>query len=69
MKKLLAYLVSGIATFIMCWCFLCSCITDPGSERAPWAFGTAICFLIALLSAGIGNSLKWDGTKSDEDNE
>lgn len=69
MKKLLAYLVSAVATFGMCWCFLCSCITAPGEERAPWAFGTAICFLIALLFAGIGNSLKWDGTKSDEDNE
>ena len=69
MKKLLAYLVSGIATFIMCWCFLLSCITSPGSERAPWAFGTALVFLVALISAGYGNSLKWDGTKSDEDNE
>ena len=50
-------------------CYDVSCITAPGSERAPWALGTAICFLIALLFAGLGNSLKWDGTKSDEDNE
>lgn len=69
MKKLIAYIVCGIAAFAMCWCFLCSCITTPGSARAPWAFGTAIGFLVALISAGIGNSLKWDGTKSDEDNE
>lgn len=69
MKKFLEYLASGFVTFLMCVCLLCCFATEPGNERLPYSFGAAICFLVALLFAGLGNSLKWDGTKIDEDSE
>jgi len=69
MKKMFAYIVSAVAMFAMCWCGLLCIATPPGNERLPFAIGACVGFFISLLCAGAGNSLKWDGTKSDEDSE
>ena len=60
MKKLLAYFLCAIATFIGCWCLLFVMALDY-SERTPYAFGASIAFIVALLFAGWGNSLTWRG--------
>ena len=65
MKKLFAYLLCLVATFGMCWCGIISISMPYGNERAPYAFGACIGFLIALLCAGWGNSLTWEGQRKE----
>ena len=58
MKKILAYLLCTLATFVGCWFLLFVMALDSG-ESTPYAFGASISFIIALLCAGWGNSLTW----------
>ena len=55
MKKILAYIVFAISTFAMCWCGLIAISMPYGNERAPYAFGAGVLFLVSLLTIGYIN--------------
>lgn len=60
MWKAIAYLVCFVAAFGIIWFGLLSVTTPYGEpERIYFVLGLGISFLVAIIFASIGNSLKW----------
>ena len=51
MKKALTYIIFVIATLACCWFGLIA-FTTPYGERAPYAIGFTLSFLVAIISIG-----------------
>lgn len=64
MKKILSYFVCLLATIGVLWFGLLS-ITTPYAEPGRWQYivGLGVSLLIAVIFAGLGNSLQWKKDK------